>query len=100
MDEHQLYGGICEPCGDKHQSGLPDTLSSGQIGPNVLAFVVVQAGQFHLSISKIQQQLEQNIGLRFSRGAISVTQGRDRAMLTPAYHAIKQELLSDLPLNL
>ncbi|MFT6895646.1 MAG: transposase [Paraglaciecola sp.] len=71
VDEHQLYRGTCEQCGDKHQAGLPDTLTSGQMGPNVLAFVAVQAGQFHQSISKIQQQLEQNFGLRFSRGAIS-----------------------------
>jgi transposase len=62
--------------------------------PNVLAFVAVQAGQFYQSITKIQQQLEQNFGLRFSRGAISETQRRVSAMLTPAYHAIKQEILT------
>ncbi|MFT6897689.1 MAG: transposase [Paraglaciecola sp.] len=56
VDEHQLYRGTCEECGDKHQAGLPQTLTSGQMGPNVLAFVAVQAGQFHQSISEIQQQ--------------------------------------------
>lgn len=64
------------------------------MGPNVLAFVAVQAGQFHQSISKIQQQLERNFGLRFSRGAISEAQGRVSAMLTPTYHSIKQQLLT------
>jgi transposase len=71
VDEHQLYGGTCEQCDDKHQAQLSDTLTSGQMGPNVFAYIAVQAGQFHQSISKIQQQLEQNFGLRFSRGAIS-----------------------------
>ena len=94
VDEHQLYRGTCEQCGDKHQAQLPETLTSGQMGPNVLAFVAVQAGQFHQSITKIQQQLEQNFGLRFSRGAISEAQCRVSAMLTPAYHAIKQEILT------
>jgi transposase len=60
VDEQQLYGGTCEQCGDKHQAKLPETLTSGPMGSNVLAFVAVQAGQFYQSISKIQQQLEQN----------------------------------------
>jgi transposase len=38
--------------------------------------------------------LEQNFGLRFRRGAISEVQGRVSAMLTLAYHAIKQQLLN------
>jgi transposase len=83
VDGHQLYGGACEQCGDKNQAQLPQTLTSGLMGPNVLAFVAVQAGQFHQSITKIQQQLEQNFGLRFSRGAISEAQGRVSAMLPP-----------------
>jgi len=38
-----------------------DNLTS-EMGPNVLAYFAVQADQFHQSISKIQQQLEQNFG--------------------------------------
>ncbi len=49
---------------------------SGQMGNNLLAYVAMQSGQFHQSISKNQQQLEQNFGLSFSRGAISEAQGR------------------------
>ncbi|MFQ3234650.1 MAG: transposase [Paraglaciecola sp.] len=91
VDEHQSYRGTCEQCGDKHQAGLPQSLASGRTGPNVLAFVAVQ---FHHSISEIQQQLEQNFGLRFSRGVTSEAQGKVNTMLTPAYHAIKQQLLT------
>jgi len=54
------------------------------MGNNLLAYVAMQSGQFHQSISKIQQQLEQNFGLSFSRGAISEAQGRVSAVLTPA----------------
>ena len=52
-------------CGDTHQAGLPQSLSTGLMGANVLAFVAVK---FHQRVSKIQQQLEQNFGLRFSPG--------------------------------
>lgn len=94
VEEHQLFSATCTRCGDGQQSELPDTVSSTQMGPNLLAYIAVQAGQFHQSVSKTQQQLEQNFGLRFSRGAISQAQGRVSAMLTPAYHAIKQQVLS------
>ena len=94
VDEHQLFSATCTRCGDTQQGKLPDTVSSTQMGPNLLAYIAVQAGQFHQSVSKTQQQLEQNFGLHFSRGAISQAQGRVSAMLTPAYHQIKQQLLS------
>ena len=62
------------------------------MGNNLLAYVAMQSGQFHQSISKIQQQLEQNFGLSFSRGAISEAQGRVSAVLTPAYQDIKETM--------
>lgn len=58
------------------------------MGPNVLAYIAVQAGQFHQSISKIQQLLEQKFGLRFSLGVISEAKGWVSAMLSsPFVHA-------------
>lgn len=92
--EHQLYAGRCRHCDEAHQAELPDTVPSGQMGVNLLAYVAVQSGQFHQSISQIQQQLIQNFGLSFSRGAISEAQGRVSPMLTPGYQAIKHALLS------
>ncbi len=59
------------------------------MGNNLLAYVAMQSGQFHQSISKIQQQLEQNFGLSFSRGAISEAQDRVSAVLTPAFQDIR-----------
>ena len=89
VDEHQLFAATCAHFGDSQQGELPGTVSSTQMVPNLLAYIAVQAGQFHQSISKTQQQREQNFGLRFSRGAISQAQGRVSAMLTPAYHPIQ-----------
>ncbi len=90
--EHQLYQGQCCQCSKTIKAPLPDTVNQGQMGNNLLAYVAMQSGQFHQSISKIQQQLEQNFGLSFSRGAISEAQGRVSAVLTPAYQAIKGDM--------
>ncbi|WP_244054441.1 hypothetical protein, partial [Aeromonas caviae] len=38
-----------------------------------LSYIALQSGQFHQSVSQIQQQLKQHFGLSFSRGAISVS---------------------------
>lgn len=94
VTEYQLYSGICSQCGEYHKAPLPETAPAGQKGVNLLAYIAVQSGQFHQSISQIQQQLIQNFGLRFSRGAISEAQGKVSAMMTPAYQAIKQQLLA------
>jgi hypothetical protein len=60
------------------------------MGPNLLAFIALQSGQFHQSIRNIQQHLHQTFGLHFSTGAISEAQGRVSAMLTPTHQAIKR----------
>lgn len=90
--EHQLYQGQCFHCSKTVKAKLPDNVNQGQMGNNLLAYVAMQSGQFHQSISKIQQQLEQNFGLSFSRGAISEAQGRVSAVLTPAYQDIKANM--------
>ncbi|WP_042011223.1 IS66 family transposase, partial [Aeromonas fluvialis] len=73
---------------------LPETVSSSQMGTNLLSYIALQSGLFHQSISQIQQQLKQHFGLSFSRGAISEAQGRVSAMLTPTHQAIKQQVQS------
>ena len=90
--EHQLHQGQCCQCSKTVKATLPDNVNQGQMGNNLLAYVAMQSGQFHQSISKIQQQLEQNFGLSFSRGAISEAQGRVSAVLTPAYQDIKETM--------
>ncbi len=90
--EHQFYQGQCVQCSKTVKAKLPAHVNQGQMGNNLLAYVAMQSGQFHQSISKIQQQLEQNFGLSFSRGAISEAQGRVSAVLTPAYQDIKANM--------
>ncbi|MGL6461832.1 IS66-like element ISAs21 family transposase, partial [Aeromonas hydrophila] len=94
VTEHQLYRGTCRGCVTTSEAALPDTVSHSQMGANLLSYIALQSGQFHQSISKIQQQLKQHFGLSFSRGAISEAQGRVSAMLTPTHQAIKQQVQS------
>lgn len=94
VTEHQLYRGTCRGCVTTSEAALPDTVSHSQMGANLLSYIALQSGQFHQSISKIQQQLKQHFGLSFSRGTISEAQGRVSAMLTPTHQAIKQQVQS------
>jgi len=94
VTEHQLFRGTCTRCVVSTQAELPETISSSQMGTNLLSYIALQSGQFHQSISQIQQQLKQHFGLTFSRGAISEAQGRVSAMLTPTHQAIKQQVQS------
>lgn len=94
VTEHQLFRGTCSHCITTTEAALPDTVSDTQMGTNLLSYIALQSGQFHQSISQIQQQLKQHFGLTFSRGAISEAQGRVSAMLTPTHQAIKQQVQS------
>ena len=94
VTEHQLFRGTCRGCITTSEAALPQTVSHRQMGANLLSYIALQSGQFHQSISKIQQQLKQHFGLSFSKGAISEAQGRVSAMLTPTHQAIKQQVQS------
>ena len=94
VTEHQLFRATCTRCLGACEATLPATVSDTQMGTHLLSYIALQSGQFHQSISQIQQQLAQHFGLHFSRGAISEAQGRVSAMLTPTHQAIKQQVQS------
>ena len=52
----------------------PDDASQGIIGPNLLSYIGVLAGQYQLSLRKIQPLLKEQLGTTFSVGAISEAQ--------------------------
>ncbi|MGL5523925.1 MAG: IS66 family transposase zinc-finger binding domain-containing protein, partial [Aeromonas veronii] len=82
VTEHQLFRATCTHCINTTETRLPETVSDTQMGANLLSYIALQSGQFHQSVSQIQQQLKQHFGLGFSRGAISEAQGRVSTMLT------------------
>ncbi|MCS3459578.1 IS66 family transposase [Aeromonas sp. BIGb0445] len=94
VTEHQLFRATCTWCIHTVDAALPDAVSDIQMGPNLLSYITLQSGQFHQSVTQIQQQLKQHFCLGFSRRAISEAQGRVSAMLTPTHQAIKQQVQS------
>ena len=82
MDEHQLFHGDCEQCGQRHKACLPDTVSPTQMGPNLLSLVGALAGHYHLSIALTRELISDLFGLTFSKGAYSQAQGQLSPMLT------------------
>lgn len=90
MEEHQLFHGHCEQCGQRHKAALPDTVSPTQMGPNLLALVSALAGHYHLSISLTRELINDLFGLTFSVGAYSQAQGQVSPMLTRTHQALHQ----------
>ena len=57
-----------------------------------MSYISVLAGEYHLSIRKIQRLLRAQYGVTFSVGAISEAQGRISSILTPTHHALKRHI--------
>lgn len=90
MEEHQLFHGDCERCGQRHKARLPDTVSPTQMGPNLLSLVGALAGHYHLSIGLTRQLVTDLFGLTFSVGAYSQAQGQLSPMLTRNHQALHE----------
>ncbi len=62
------------------------------MGPRLLSYIAVLAGEYHLSVRKIQRLLKDTYGVHFSVGAISEAQGKVSSMLTPTHQALHQRV--------
>jgi transposase len=92
ITEYRLFSGQCRHCKETVKAQKPDNASQGIIGPNLLSYIGVLAGQYHLSVRKIQSLLKEQLGTTFSVGAISEAQTKVASMLTPLHQAIKHAL--------
>ena len=88
MEEHQLFHGDCDQCGQRHKARLPDDVSPTQMGPNLVALTGALAGHYHLSISLTRELVKDLFGLSFSVGAYSQAQGQLSPMLTRNHQAL------------
>ena len=88
VTDYQLYRGYCRCCRRHTTATLPDWIPRGQMGPGLIGWIGVLAGQFHLSVRAIQQFLDEHWQLRFSLGAISQAQGKLNPWLGPVYRQI------------
>lgn len=92
ITEYQVFHGHCQHCDAVSKGELPKTAPSGQMGPRLMSYISVLAGEYHLSIRKIQRLLRAQYGVTFSVGAISEAQGRISSILTPTHHALKRHI--------
>lgn len=90
MEEHQLFHGHCEHCGQLHRAALPDTVSPTQMGAGLLSLCSILSGQYHLSIGKIKHLMKDVFGISFSTGAWSQAQWQVTPMLTRAHQSIHE----------
>ncbi|MDF4990574.1 IS66 family transposase zinc-finger binding domain-containing protein, partial [Vibrio parahaemolyticus] len=49
ITEYRLFSGQCRHCKETVKAQKPDDASQGIIGPNLLSYIGVLAGQYHLS---------------------------------------------------
>lgn len=92
ITEYRLFSGQCRHCREVVRAKKPDTVPQGIMGPNLLSYIAVLAGQYHLSIRKIRSLLKEQLGTTFSVGAISEAQTKVTSMLTPLHQAIRDSI--------
>ncbi|WP_338419013.1 IS66 family transposase [Vibrio zhugei] len=92
ITEYRLYSGQCQHCNELLRAKKPDHVSQGIMGPNLLSYIAVLAGQYHLSIRKTRSLLKEQFGTTFSIGAISEAQTKVASMLTPLHQAIRDSI--------
>ncbi len=85
ITEYQLYSGQCHHCSKVSRASLPEETPQGIMGPNLLSYTAVLAGQYR----KIQFLLKEQLGTTFSFGAISEAQTKVASMLTPLHQAVR-----------
>ena len=92
--EHQLFRGHCRGCGKYTAATFPQELQSKQMGPNLISWIGILAGQCHMSMRQIQCFLMMQWQLHFSLGAISQAQDQVAQSIAPVYQQIGQHLRS------
>ena len=92
ITEYRLFAGQCQHCQQRVKATKPEGISQGIIGPNLLSYIAVLSGQYHLSVRKIRALLKEQLGTTFSIGTISEAQTKVASMLTPLHQAIKVAL--------
>lgn len=88
VTEHQVFDGVCGDCHQVHKGRWPNSIPSGQMGPGLVAWIVMMSAQYHLSIRQMQSLLVEQWGLSFSVGAVSEAQGKALPWLAPHYSDI------------
>ena len=95
VSEYRLHAVNC-PCGQTTRAKLPKGISSGHFGPNLVAFVGLLTGVYHVSRRETVSFLGQWLGLKISLGGLSKVESRlSQALQEPVAEAITYSLEQD-----
>ena len=61
ITEYRLFSGQCRHCNEVVRAKKPENVPQGIMGPNLLSYIAVLAGQYHLSIRKIRSLLKEQL---------------------------------------
>ena len=75
VSEYRLHAVDC-PCGQTTRAKLPKGVSSGHFGPNLVAFVGLLTGVYHVSRRETVSFLGQWLGVKISLGGLSKVESR------------------------
>ncbi|EOX4792178.1 hypothetical protein ACIL2U_004942 [Vibrio alginolyticus] len=62
ITEYRLYSGKRSQCGEAVKAQKPSDIPQGVMGPNLMSYIAILAGQYHLSVRKIRSLLQEQFG--------------------------------------
>lgn len=62
ITEYRLYSVKCSQCGEAVKAQKPSDIPQGVMGPNLMSYIAILAGQHHLSVRKIRSLLQEQFG--------------------------------------
>lgn len=79
ITEYRLFSGQYLHCKEIVKAEKPENVPQGIIGSNLLSYIGVLAGQYHLSIRKIQSLLKEQLGTNQSGFNADTIASNDKA---------------------
>ena len=90
VTEYRLFAGICEACGRRHRSALPDGVPCGMLGPRPMAMASLLSGKYHLSKRDVVEILEDLLGTELCLGTVSNIEARVSGAIEQAVEEAKR----------
>ncbi len=85
VTENRLHAVECPGCGKVTRAQLPKGVPLGMCGPNLMAFITLLVGVYHMSRRDAVSCVGDVLGVKISLGAVSKVEGRVAVMLAPAH---------------
>ncbi|RKH03383.1 IS66 family transposase [Corallococcus sp. CA053C] len=71
VKQYELHAGWCAGCNDWRCAPLPEGVPEGNFGPRLTGFIALATGRFRLSKRRVQELLEDVLGVELALGSVS-----------------------------